>query len=125
MKKFLAILLTVFYFGSSSGMVYNLHYCLDEIFVSVGSQENSCKICKTDKKNDCCKSEIKIAKTDSAQTASILALNAFTPVALLPENPVKHFSPPTFNKIYFSVSINAPPDEIIPPLFLQYCNFRI
>jgi len=125
MKKFLTILLSVFYFGSSSGMVYNLHYCLDEIFVSVGSQENFCKICKTDKKNDCCKSEIKIAKTDLAQAASILTLNPFTSVGLLPQNSVQHFSSPIFIKNYFSVSINAPPDKIIPPLFLQYCNFRI
>jgi hypothetical protein len=56
MKKYLAIMFTVFYFGFSSGMVYNVHYCLDQTFVSSASSTSStltCALCGTKKKKGC------------------------------------------------------------------------
>lgn len=125
MKKFLAILLTVFYFGSSSGMVFNLHYCLDEIFVSLTSTDKTCDICGTSKKKDCCKSEVKIAKTDVAQKANLLSLDTFAAYAVIVQNVFPAFSYPILQQNYFAVRINAPPEKAIPALFLTYCNFRI
>ena len=125
MKKILAILLTVFYFGSSSGMVYNLHYCLDEIFISVGAQENDCDICDRTTANDCCKSAIKIVKTDIAQKANLLAVDFSSVVAILPLQHFSDFIHPIIERNYFSILINAPPDKEQLPLFITYCNFRI
>lgn len=115
---------TVFYFGFSSGMVYNVHYCLDQIFVSTSS-DNTCNICGTKKESDCCKSEIKILKTDVAKKADVSFINDAPLVAILPEVFYTQFVLPAVERNQFSVQVNAPPDKGELPLFISYCNFRI
>ena len=115
---------TVFYFGFSSGMVYNVHYCLDQIFVSTSS-DNSCDLCGTKKKSDCCKSEIKILKTDVAQKADVSLINDSPFAAVLPEVFYAEFLMPVVKRNQFSIRVNAPPDKAELPLFISYCNFRI
>lgn len=124
MKKFLAIILTVFYFGTSSGMVYNVHYCLDQILVST-STTKTCGFCSTKKEKDCCKHQVKVLKTDAAQKAdtSFISGNAF--VSILPKVYFSEFLTPFVEQNYFSVHINAPPDKERVPLFITHCNFRI
>lgn len=125
MKRFLAILFTVFYFGFSSGMVYNMHYCLDEVFLSVGNDDLSCTVCKSDKKNDCCKSEIKLAKTDVAPKANLLHIDDFKVFAAPQVTSSVSFLRRALKENYVTVLINAPPEKSLPSLFLTYCNFRI
>ena len=115
---------TVFYFGFSSGMVYNVHYCLDQIFVSASS-DNTCNICGTKEKKDCCKSEIKILKTDVAQKSDVSFINDAPLVATIPEVFYAEFIIPAIERNQFSVQVNAPPDKAELPLFISYCNFRI
>lgn len=130
MKKYLAIMFTVFYFGFSSGMVYNVHYCLDQTFVSSASSASSasstitCAFCGTKKKKGCCKSEIKILKTDVPQKADISFINDAPAVAIIPQIFYADFLTPVERK-QFSVPLNAPPDRTELPLFISYCNFRI
>ena len=125
MKKYLAIMFTFFYFGFSSGMVYNVHYCLDQIFVSSTSSSKTCELCGTKKEKDCCKSEIKILKTDVAQKADISFINNAPLVAIVPEVIYAEFLMPVVERNQFSVQVNAPPDKAELPLFISYCNFRI
>ena len=126
MKKYLAIMFTVFYFGFSSGMVYNVHYCLDQTFVSSASSTSStltCALCGTKKKKGCCKSEIKILKTDVPQKADISFINDAPAVAIIPQISDADFLILVERK-QFSVPLNAPPDRTELPLFISYCNFR-
>ena len=116
---------TVFYFGFSSGMVYNVHYCLDQIFVSAASSDNTCDLCGTDQEKDCCKSEIKILKTDVAQKTAISFINDASFVAIVPEVFYSDFLIPVVERNQFSIQVNAPPDKAELPLFISYCNFRI
>lgn len=129
MKKYLAIMFTVFYFGFSSGMVYNVHYCLDQTFVSSASSASSasstitCAFCGTKKKKGCCKSEIKILKTDVPQKVDISFINDAPAVAIIPQISDADFLILVERK-QFSVPLNAPPDRTELPLFISYCNFR-
>lgn len=116
---------TVFYFGFSSGMVYNVHYCLDQIFVSSASSKKSCDVCSTDKEKDCCKTEIKLLKTDVAQKTPISFINDAPLVAIVPEVFYSEFLIPVVERNQFSIQVNAPPDKAELPLFICYCNFRI
>ena len=116
---------TVFYFGFSSGMVYNVHYCLDQIFVSSTSSSKTCDLCGTKKEKDCCKSEIKILKTDVAQKADVSFINSAPLVAIVPEVFYAEFLIPVVERNQFSVQVNAPPDKAELPLFISNCNFRI
>jgi hypothetical protein len=125
LKKFLAIMFTVFYFGFSSGMAYNVHYCLDQIFISTSASDNTCNLCGTKGKKECCKSEIKILKTDVGQKANVSFLNKVPLVAVFPEVFYAVFAMPTAERNQFSVQGNAPPDKAELPLFISYCNFRL
>lgn len=116
---------TVFYFGFSSGMVYNVHYCLDQIFVSSASSGKTCDLCSTDKEKDCCKSELKIFKTDVAAKADVSFVADAPIVAILPREFFANLITPILERNNFSIQIKAPPDKAEPPLFISYCNFRI
>ena len=116
---------TIFYFGSSSGMVYNVHYCLDQIFVSTASSSKTCDLCGTDKKKDCCKDEVKVLKTDVASKADISFIGSAPLAAIIPEVFYSEFLVPVLERNQFSVRVNAPPDKATIPLFISYCNFRI
>ena len=124
MKKYLAIMFTVFYFGFSSGMVYNVHYCLDQTFVSSASSASSasstitCAFCGTKKKKGCCKSEIKILKTDVPQKVDISFINDSPAVAIIPQISDADFLILVERK-QFSVPLNAPPDRTELPLFIS------
>ena len=125
MKKFLAILFSVFYFGLSSGAVFSTHYCMNEL-VSVGQNvSDTCNICNTKTKNDCCKTEFKVLKTDQAQKANLLKLS-FEPVFI---DFIQHYFVTeniSFSETQLSsLKIKAPPESRAVPIFIQYCNFRI
>ena len=116
---------TVFYFGFSSGMVYNVHYCMNKVFTSFSTSANSCGICGKDKTKDCCKNEVKILKTDVAQKANVSFIADAPFVAILPQLFYADFLAPVLERNQFSVLVNAPPDKSELLLFIAYCNFRI
>ena len=116
---------TVFYFGFSSGMVYNVHYCLDQIFVSSTSSSNTCDLCGTKEKKDCCKSEIKILKTDVAQKANVSFINQTPLAAIVPEVFYSEIFISAAERNQYSIRVNAPPEKTEVPLFISHCNFRI
>lgn len=125
MKKYLAIMFTVFYFGFSSGMVYNVHYCMDKVFTSFSTSTNTCGLCGKGKMKDCCKHQVKVLKTDDAQKADISFIADAPVVAIIPQTFYADFLTPVLKRNQFSILVNAPPDRPELPLFISYCNFRI
>ena len=125
MKRYLAIMFTVFYFGFSSGMVYNVHYCMNKVFTSFSTSTNTCGLCGKTKMKDCCKYQVKVLKTDVAQKADISFIADAPFVAIIPKVFYADFLTPVLVRNQFSVLVNAPPDKAVVPLFISYCNFRI
>ncbi|RLJ32692.1 hypothetical protein CLU97_2155 [Chryseobacterium sp. 7] len=126
MKKILAILFSVFYFGFSSGAAFSIHYCMKE-FVSVSQKaDDICGKCGVKDKKGCCKTEIKIVKVDDSQKSDYLNVDFLSAVS---EIPVEHqfavidksFSATKFTQI----QINAPPEYRPVAIYINHCNFRI
>lgn len=105
-------------------MVYNVHYCLDQIFVSSKSSD-TCKLCGTKEKKDCCKSETKILKTDPAQNADIPFVPNTVLIAEVPSIFYADLSFSAFDRNECVIENNAPPIKPKVPLFISNCNFRI
>jgi hypothetical protein len=117
-------MLTFFYFGTSSGMVFKLHQCLESFSIFAGNSEQTCSICKTKKKKDCCKTQFKIVKTSPAYKADLLKIDLLK-YAAVPQsihlNPVFKISSADDS----CVRVNAPPDQREVAFFIRDCNFRI
>lgn len=131
MKRFLATLLAVLYFASTTGATVHLHYCMDKLVEQemLHSNPNACSSCGMEKKQQnqgCCKDEVKQLKVDNNHFASVLDLQALQlsgsdlPVSFL-EIPLFDFSSVTEEN---PVS-NAPPRSSGTPLFKRNCVFRI
>ncbi|ASW73449.1 hypothetical protein IQ37_15395 [Chryseobacterium piperi] len=125
MKKILAILFSVFYFGFSSGAVFSIHYCMEE-FVSVSQKSSDiCGKCGVKTKKDCCKTEIKIVKVDDSQKSDFLKVDFLKQMAAFEKHEF-FFTDSSFSTVKFtSIQINAPPETRSVPIFITHCNFRI
>lgn len=126
MKKILAILFSIFYFGFSSGAAFSIHYCMKEL-VSVSQKvDDICGKCGVKNKKECCKTEIKIVKVDDSQKSDLLHLEFLGQIS---EVPVKHqfaFIDRSFSATKFTqIQINAPPEFRLVPIYINHCNFRI
>ena len=73
-KRILTILLAFVYLLVSSGVIMELHHCMGKLAGSsvsfFGKQQNDkCDNCgMEDKKNDCCKDEVKLVKIQDSTT---------------------------------------------------------
>lgn len=126
MKKILAILFSIFYFGFSSGAAFSVHYCMRE-FVSVSQKvDDICAKCGVKDKKGCCKTEIKVVKVDDSQKSDLLNIDFFGHIS---ELPVKHLFVSvdhSFSATKFAqIQINAPPENRPVPIYINHCNFRI
>ena len=126
MKKILAILFSIFYFGFSSGAAFSIHYCMKE-FVSVSQKTDGiCAKCGVKDKKGCCKTEIKVVKVDDSQKSDLLKIDFLGQIS---EIPVKHQFPvidKSFSATkYTQIQINGPPEYRPVPIYINHCNFRI
>lgn len=125
MKKILAILFSVFYFGFSSGAVFSVHYCMEELASVSQKVDEICSKCGVKTKKDCCKTEIKIVKIDDSQKSDLFK---FDLVKQFPEikQPEFFLTDKSFSATKFTqIQINAPPEHRSVAIFVHYCNFRI
>ncbi|MDR6922698.1 MULTISPECIES: HYC_CC_PP family protein [Chryseobacterium] len=126
MKKILAILFSVFYFGFSSGAAFSVHYCMQE-FVSVSQKtDDICGKCGVKDKKSCCKTEIKVVKVDDSQKSDFLKIDFLNQI--LEKAPDHQFfvTDKSFSASKFSqIRINAPPEYRPVPIYINHCNFRI
>lgn len=125
MKKFLAILFSIFYFGFSSGAAFSVHYCMKELASVSQKVDDLCSKCGVKTKKNCCKTEIKVVKVDDSQKSDLLKIDL---VQQIPELINHHFllADQSFSATkYTQIQINAPPDSRPVPIYLNHCNFRI
>ncbi|WP_294228994.1 hypothetical protein [Chryseobacterium endophyticum] len=125
MKKILAILFSVFYFGFSSGAVFSVHYCMNELASVSRNAEDVCSKCGVKTKKDCCKTEIKVVKVDDSQKSDFLKIDLIKQInGITPQK--FFFAGPSFSASKFSrIRINAPPEIRPVPIFITHCHFRI
>ncbi|MCQ9633553.1 hypothetical protein MP477_01130 [Chryseobacterium sp. WG23] len=126
MKKILAILFSIFYFGFSSGAAFSVHFCMQE-FVSVSQKTSDiCRKCGVKEKKGCCKTEIKVVKVDDSQKSDLISINFLGQIS---ETPVTHqffFADKSFSASKFTqIQINGPPEYYPVPIYIHHCNFRI
>ena len=128
MKKGIAAILLTFYFAFSSGIVINLHYCMnrfDSSKLGAGKSE-ICGKCgmHTDALNGCCHDEIKVIKIQDDQQVFAIGFR-FTPQAGIAENVSFYISDILFgsNKD-FTLSNHSPPLDK-QDVYLVNCVFRI
>ncbi|WP_267402985.1 MULTISPECIES: hypothetical protein [unclassified Chryseobacterium] len=125
MKKILAILFSVFYFGFSSGAVFSVHYCMNELASVNKKVDDICSKCGVKTKKDCCKTEIKLLKVDDSQKSDFLKIDFLKQISELPKNEF-FFVDQSFSTTKFTqIQINAPPKSRSVPIFIHHCNFRI
>lgn len=125
MKKILAILFSVFYFVFSSGAVFSVHYCMNELASISQKVDDVCSKCGVKTKKDCCKTEIKIVKVDDSQKSDFLKIDFLKQIHDIRENEF-FFTDHSFSATKFTqIQINAPPEKRSVPIFISHCNFRI
>ncbi|WP_185204599.1 HYC_CC_PP family protein [Chryseobacterium sp. C3] len=125
MKKILAILFSVFYFGFSSGAVFSVHYCMNELASISQKVDDVCNKCGVKTKKNCCKTEIKIVKVDDSQKSDFLKIDFLKQIHDVHKN-VFFFVDHSFSATKFTqIQINAPPEKRSVPIFISHCNFRI
>ncbi|MFY7846631.1 HYC_CC_PP family protein [Chryseobacterium gambrini] len=125
MKKILAILFSVFYFGFSSGAVFSVHYCMNELASISQKMDDVCRKCGVKTKKDCCKTEIKVVKVDDSQKSDFLKIDFLKQIYHIHKNDF-FFVDHSFSATKFTqIQINAPPEKRSVPIFISHCNFRI
>ena len=126
MKKILAILFSVFYFGFSSGAAFSVHFCMEE-FVSVSQKTTDiCAKCGVKEKKGCCKTEIKVVKVDDSQKSDLLMIDFLSQIAPTLTEQNFFFADKSFSAAKFTQRrINGPPEYRPVPIYLNHCNFRI
>ncbi|GEM_PF-1355881 len=127
MKRLLAILLSFYFCTFSYGAAFIAHYCMDEL-AAVSTRDNTvCNTCGSEKQDDsCCKSEVKLLKTDNPQTSAVVQLKLQSFAFIVPES---YFALPVFVPRDLSqnpsIRINAPPQLDKCPLYVWNCIYRI
>lgn len=126
MKKILAILFSVFYFGFSSGAAFSVHFCMEE-FVSVSQKTTDiCGKCGVKEKKECCKTEIKVVKVDDSQKSDLLMIDFLSQIAPVLQQQPFFFTDKSFSATKFTqIRINGPPEYRPVPIYINHCNFRI
>ena len=128
MKKVLASILLLLYVTASSGIVINLHFCmnrLDSAKLGVVKTE-LCTKCgmATDELNSCCDNEVKVIKIQDVQKVSGLNYNfiSFKTIAAVPNN--IFVEPLSAINDYSFVNNHSPPINK-QDTYLVNCVFRI
>lgn len=128
MKKCIALILSLIYLSTSSGMVMNVQYCFEKIasvtIEGFGEDKSCCT--NSPKKSGCCSNEFKVVKVDVSHAPSsadykfeapVLFLTSLisctlTPVLLSPVEPLQF-------------SDSSPPLTAATPIYIKNCVFRI
>jgi len=128
LKKAFILVIAVFYLTVTSGVVVNLHYCMNRIAsISFGHErdheDGSCSKCGMNKtSNHCCKDDVQFVKVNDAHTAVVPVDDLIHTAETLPvaeidlqdaaqgatvEHNDSYFSPPpgAFNKIYRTIRV--------------------
>lgn len=131
MKKLLVTILALVYFGSSTGAMMHLHYCMGQLAETSFSKNNNatcskCGMKTSQKKRGCCKDESKFVKNDQDQKASLTHFEfQQQAIALLHTTTCKVPEPAISHQMLIAYAPNAPPDIHAPAVYLRVCSFLI
>ena len=129
MKKILLTILTFFYLMLSTGFSVELHYCMGK-FSGINftcNQNRKCQKCgMTEKKEGCCKDEIKFFKLeDNFKNSNFhIGSNVFKVISVKPYFPNWNFSSEILF-VHTNFCVSEKPCYYRPPLFVRNCVFRI
>lgn len=126
--KSIALILSLIYLSTSSGMVMNVQYCFDKVSSITLDGFDKDKWCCTNssEKSDCCSNEIKVVKVDASHSPSSANFNFEPPVQLL-----HFFTSYILSPVLQSTgellqsSDNSPPFPAATPIYIKNCIFRI
>jgi succinate dehydrogenase/fumarate reductase-like Fe-S protein len=129
LKKLLATISTLVYFAVTSGIVINMHYCMDRLNSTelYKTKTETCGKCgmNINESNGCCHDEIKIVKLTNDHTISQLSHEIKAPEAgvLTYNNLISDLNIDLFQKINYLN--HSPPLLSRQDTYLQNCVFRI
>ncbi len=132
MKKFAVIIVAILYFAVSSGVIVNMHYCMNRFAsadVGYATSQKDCGTCgmHKEKSHGCCHDEVKLVKIDDDQNKGSQFVVDWTTVKA-PVAVPSQFIAASFIQTG-EPATNLPGDS--PPLlhgqdtYLQLCVFRI
>jgi hypothetical protein len=132
MKKLIVAILAFVYLGTATGATVNIHYCMGKLiswdFWHGGS--GKCSNCGMDKakqkKDNCCKDEIKLVKAAKDQQITEPAFQAMQVLSVA--LPFGSFvtSPGTLPSVTTAYPVShAPPECSHTPLHIRNCIFLI
>lgn len=128
MKKCIALVLSLLYLSTSSGMVINVQYCFEKI-ASVeleGFGETNWCCTNSSEKSDCCSNELKVAKADVSPAASTVDYNIGAPVYFIKLLSFYGVSSVLSSSVkLLQSSDNSPPVTADTPIYIKNCVFRI
>jgi hypothetical protein len=128
MKKGIAAILLVLYVAFSSGVVINLHYCMDSFdSAQFGANKSDyCGVCGMHKSeaNECCKDEVKIFKIQDDQQAAGISFKFPSPDAIDATLPVWNETLLVGSTHQLYLQTHSPPLSK-EDTYLQNCVFRI
>ncbi|WP_153797146.1 HYC_CC_PP family protein [Foetidibacter luteolus] len=127
MKKFVTAIIAVLYLGISSGVVLNLHYCMNELSsIDLHASENAvCGKCGMKKKGDCCKDEVKIVKISDAHKYVAAAFQFVFEALPAEKTPLIQVQIPYDNSVVVNSWAHGPPLVSQSPLYLKNRVFRV
>jgi hypothetical protein len=126
-KKFVAFILAVLYFTASSGVVFNVHYCMGKVSsVKVDNFSNSfCKCGKKETNNSCCSSEFKVVKLNGDYKATSSNIDSRIVTDILPVKVSLIDLSKTTSQLTLVLVANAPPPDPLNRLYIANCVFRV
>ena len=129
MKKALTFILLLVYTTASSGLVVNVHYCMDKFdSVQIGnSGSDTCGKCGMhQEENECCFDDVKVLKLNGSHLASILLVPSYSlPDAVCFTTDFLLVPLVNFDRQDRSFFSHSPPLISLQDTYLQNCVFRI
>lgn len=128
MKKGIASILFIFYFAFSSGVVINLHYCMNKLDSSKlgAAKSDVCGKCgmHTDDSNGCCHDVVKVIKIQDDQQVSSINVKFTAPdiTGIVYSNNIDQLINNNGNSLRFA---NHSPPHNKQDTYLVNCVFRI
>jgi hypothetical protein len=130
MKKITVSIIAVLYFTISSGLIVNLHYCMNR-FISFDLNpvsKNECGICGMDKSKsgNCCHDEVKFIKLQDDQNKAAQVAFDFTAVQSFAILTSQFITTSFYNADEIKHHVDhSPPLLSLQDLQIKNCVFRI
>jgi hypothetical protein len=126
MKKFVVAILAVIYLFVSTGVAFNIHYCMGKVAsVDFIQHSDKCNKCGMKIKGGCCKDEFKIVKLSDSHQLTAHETGIFSPFAIIDNS--KSFLDSDIVGVYVSSDLknHSPPVSQDIPLCILNSIFRI